>query len=105
MTTRRISIALALAGLSVLAQAQPVPTVRLRELPEPLRAVWERTRPEMTEPSRCAAAFDPGDRDRMALRCSVYVRLGAEGERRAMRHCEEARQELRIKAPCAIVKE
>lgn len=101
----RWAIWMVLAGSLATAQAQPFPTVPLAQLPAPLQGVWWRTKPEMREPSRCAAAFDPGDRDRMTLQCSVYIKLGAEGERRAMRYCEEKRRELRIRSTCAIVVE
>ena len=101
----RLPVAVLLAFAAVAGHAQPFPTVSLSQLPGPLKSVWNQTKPEMTAPSRCAAAFDAGDRDRMTLQCSVYVRLGAEGERRAMRYCEEKRQELRIHAPCQIVVE
>ena len=80
-------------------------TVSVHLLPDPLREVWRRTRPEMNDASRCAAAFDPGDPDRMILQCSVYIRLAAEGERRALRYCEAKREELHIKGPCRIVTE
>ena len=41
----------------------------------------------------------------MILQCSVYIRLAAEGERRALRYCEAKREELHIKGPCRIVTE
>ena len=82
------------------------PTVPLRQLPEPLRGTYMGIQPEMTDRSRCAAAFDAsGDIDKMTLKCSVHIRMAAEGARRAMAYCEEKRQELHIKAPCRVVKE
>jgi hypothetical protein len=82
------------------------PTVTLKQLPEPLRSTYMGTKPEMTDRSRCAAAFDAsGDLDKMTLKCSVHIRMAAEGARRAMSYCEEKRQELRIHAPCRIVQE
>lgn len=82
------------------------PTVPLKELPQALRVAYMDIKPEMNDRSRCAAAFDPsGDLDKMALKCSVYIRMAAEGSRRAMAYCEEKRQELHIKAPCRVVKE
>jgi hypothetical protein len=81
-------------------------TVPLKELPQPLRVAYMDNKPEMNDRSRCAAAFDPsGDVEKMTLKCSVYIRMAAEGARRAMNYCEEKRQELRIKAPCRVVKE
>lgn len=98
-------VLLLLVSLALSVHAQPFPIVTLQQLPDPLKGVWQRTRPEMRDPSRCAAAFDAGDRERMTLQCSVYIKLGAEGERRAMRYCEEKRLELRIRSACAIVVE
>lgn len=94
-------------GLSV--QAKPIgnyPTVNVRELPDPLRSVYKELKPEMTEMSHCAAAFDShSDGEKMVFRCSIHIKMSAEGERRAMRYCEERRAEKNIKAPCRLVEE
>ena len=88
------------------AQKEVHPTMKVHELPEVLRAQWNQTKPEMLSTSRCAAAFDNhNDYDRMTLRCSVYIKLGAEGARRAMRYCEEDREKKHIHTPCKIVQE
>lgn len=80
------------------------PSVPVREIPEGLKMVWRLTKPEMTENSRCAAAFDNhSDVEKMTLQCSVHIKMAAEGARRAMRYCEEKRQEMKIKEPCRIV--
>jgi hypothetical protein len=101
--------ALQVLGPSAWAQAGSeygFPTVTLKELPQPLRVAYMDTKPEMSDRSRCAAAFDPsGDLEKMTLKCSVHIRMAAEGARRAMSYCEEKRQELHIKAPCRVVKE
>ena len=78
-------------------------TYKLSQLPEPLKGVWHRTAPEMTATSRCAAAFDAGEGPRMTLQCSIYIRMAAEGERRALRLCEDKRQELGIRSACRLV--
>lgn len=84
--------------------AGPFPTVPLKELPDPLRSVWKELKPEMTEMSHCAAAFDShSDGDKMVFRCSIHIKMSAEGERRAMKYCEEKREEKNIKAPCRLV--
>ena len=95
------------ACLASAVWAQQVhPTMKVRELPDVLRAQWNQTRPEMIDASRCAAAFDShSEYDRMTLKCSVHIKLGAEGARRAMRYCEEEREKKRIHAPCRIVLE
>jgi len=97
-------LATCLACVAALAQVHP--TMKVRELPEALKQQWLQTRPEMSSNSRCAAAFDNhSDHERMTLKCSIYIKLGAEGARRAMRYCEEDREKKRIHAPCRIVQE
>ena len=97
----------ALIGFAV--SAKPIgnyPTIHLSELPDPLRSVWKELKPEMNEMSHCATAFDShSDGEKMAFRCSVHIKMSAEGERRAMRYCEEKRQEKGIKMPCKLVEE
>ena len=89
-----------------LMAADAYPTVNARDMPEGLKMVWRQTKPEMTANSRCAAAFDShSDVDKMTLQCSVHIKMAAEGERRAMRYCEEKRQALKIKEPCRLVVE
>jgi len=104
--TQRLCTFLAALCLLPAAWAQVHPTMKVRELPDPLRAQWNQTKPEMQNTSRCAAAFDNyNDYDRMTLKCSIYIKLGAEGARRAMRYCEEEREKKHIHAPCKIVLE
>lgn len=86
--------------------ADAYPSVGVRDIPEGLKMVWRQTKPEMTANSRCVAAFDNhSDVDKMTLQCSVHIKMAAEGERRAMRYCEEKRQALKIKASCRLVVE
>lgn len=105
-----LTLGLVLMGLwSPLAMAKPAgpyPTIDLRELPDPLRSVYKELKPEMTDRSHCAAAFDSHtDGEKMVFRCSIHIKMSAEGERRAMRYCEEKRAEKGIKAPCRLVEE
>ena len=104
------ALSLAVMGCMVIAvEAKPVgnyPSVDLRELPDPLRSVYKELKPEMNEMSHCAAAFDShSDGEKMAFRCSIHIKMSAEGERRAMRYCEEKRAEQGIKMPCKLVEE
>jgi hypothetical protein len=93
-------------GLLPTAGAQTHPTMKVRELPEVLRSQWVQTKPEMNSNSHCAAAFDSHtDFDRMTLKCSIYIKLGAEGARRAMRYCEDDREKKHIHGPCRLVEE
>ena len=99
--------ALALIGFAAIAK--PIgnyPSIHVSELPDPLHSVWKELKPEMTPMSHCAAAFDShSDGEKMAFRCSIHIKMSAEGERRAMRYCEEKREEKGIKMPCKLVEE
>jgi hypothetical protein len=99
----------ALAIISFAAAAKPIgpyPSMPVSELPDPLRSVWKELKPEMTPMSHCAAAFDShSDGEKMVFRCSIHIKMSAEGERRAMRYCEEKRAEKGIKMPCKLVEE
>lgn len=95
-----------LAGLTSPAHADKVASVQVRELPQALKQHWQVNKPEMSATSRCAAAWDSHtDTNKMTLDCSIYIRMAAEGERRALAYCEEKRQKLQIHAPCRIVTE
>jgi hypothetical protein len=98
---------LALIGFAVVAKPiGPYPVMSVSELPDPLRSQWKIVKPEMTEMSHCAAAFDSHtDGEKMAWHCSIYIKMSAEGERRAMHSCEEKRAEKGIKMPCKLVEE
>ena len=98
---------LALSGVVAFATPiGPYPSINVSELPDPLRSVWKELKPEMNEMSHCAAAFDShSDGEKMAFRCSIHIKMSAEGERRAMRYCEEKREEKGIHMPCKLVEE
>ena len=102
----RASVALFLGSALATAGTTPFPRIALRELPDPLRGIWLELKPEMTPMSHCATAFDSyTDGERMVFRCSIHIKMSAEGERRAMRYCEEKRMEKNIKMPCKLVVE
>ena len=98
-----------LAWIGFAAMAKPIgpyPTIHVSELPDPLRSVWKELKPEMTPMSACATAFDShSNGEKMAFRCSIHIKMAAEGERRAMRYCEEKRAEKGIRMPCKLVQE
>lgn len=80
------------------------PTVSLHDIPEPLQELYISYKPEMNQYSHCATAFDShSDGEKMAFRCSIYIKMSAEGERRAMHYCEEIRAEHKIAMPCRLV--
>ena len=107
MPARRLA-----TGLCVLTLAMPLwahseggyPTVRVGDLPDAIHQLYKREEPNFTDKSHCATAWDSGtDGDRIAFRCSIYIRMSAEGERRAMRYCNEIREQKKIHAPCRLI--
>ena len=66
--------------LGLAQAAAPYPTVPLKDLPDGLRFTFQQLKPEMNEFSHCAAAWDSQtDGDRMAFKCSIYIKMSAEG--------------------------
>jgi len=39
----------------------------------------------------------------MAFACSIYVKLSAVAQRKAIQHCDEQREARHIKAPCQLI--
>ena len=97
----------ALTWMGVAALAKPIgpyPFMHVSELPDSLRSVWKELKPEMNEMSHCAAAFDSRtDDSKMAFACSIYVKLSAVAQRKAIQHCDEQREARHIKAPCQLI--
>ena len=92
------------AVLPSVAFASDAPRISPNVLPEALRQQWNDLRPSFNENSRCAAVWDAGgDATRQALKCSIYMRMGSEAERRALAACEEFRTEHAIRAVCRLV--
>ena len=103
----RWTFGLTLTVAAAMACATSVyPTVKLKDLPQGLRNEYLQQKPQMNKESRCAATYDSHNQaDKMNLMCSIYIRMAAEGERRAMHYCEEKRAELKIQGACRIVVE
>jgi hypothetical protein len=74
-------------------------------LPNSLQLSWQSNKPSLGKFGQCAAAFDSKTDDaKMAFACSVYVKLTAVAERKAIQHCDEQRVARQIKAPCQLVR-
>lgn len=74
-------------------------------LPNSLQLSWQANKPSLGKFGQCAAAFDSKTDDaKMAFACSVYVKLTAVAERKAIQHCDEQRVVRQIKAPCQLVR-
>ncbi len=74
-------------------------------LPNSLQLSWQANKPSLGKFGQCAAAFDSKTDDaKMAFACSIYVKLTAVAERKAIQHCDEQRETRHIKAPCQLVR-
>ena len=74
-------------------------------LPRALQLSWQVNKPSLGKFGQCAAAFDSRTEDaKMAFACSMYVKLTAVAERKAIQHCDEQRVARQIKAPCQLVR-
>ncbi len=74
-------------------------------LPRALQLSWQANKPSLGKFGQCAAAFDSRTEDaKMAFACSMYVKLTAVAERKAIQHCDEQRVARQIKAPCQLVR-
>ena len=105
--TLLVGLSLGLAVGVPMAQAQGLyPTVRVGDLPDAIHKLYKREEPNFTDKSHCAAAWDSTtDGDKIAFKCSVFIKMSAEGERRAMRYCDEIREQKKIHAPCRLIVE
>jgi len=110
-TSRTFSVGMALTwtmtlALPVHADTPSYPTVRLSDLPDAIHQLYKREEPNFTPMSHCAAAWDSTtDGEKIAFKCSVFIKMSAEGERRAMRYCGEIREQKKINAPCRLIVE
>ncbi len=80
------------------------PVVKYREIPAPLQELFSKNEPDLGDVGSCATAFDSSsDDDKMVFTCSLYIKILAEGERRAIQRCEEMKKPKGIKAACHII--
>ncbi len=80
------------------------PTIPSQQLPLPLQELWAKNKPELGPYGHCATAYDSRTNgDKMVFKCDMYVRLSAEGARRALAHCREDSLKRGIKAPCKVI--
>jgi hypothetical protein len=55
---------------------------------------------------RCAVSFDSSmDQEKMVFTCSIYVKMSAVAERKAMERCEQMKSARGIKSPCKVISE
>ena len=99
-----VAITLAISFATFARSESIYPTVKLAELPNSILQLYKREEPNFTDKSHCATAWDSTtDGDKIAFKCSVFIKMSAEGERRAMRYCEDIRLSKKISAPCRLI--
>jgi hypothetical protein len=45
------------------------------------------------------------DQEKMIFTCSIYVKMSAVAERKAMERCEQMKLKRNIKGPCKVIQE
>jgi len=96
------------SGLIWVAQAEPYvyPGVHLHDLPGALQEAYRNEKPNLGDIGRCVVSFDSSiDQEKMIFTCSIYVKMSAVAERKAMERCEDMKEKRHIKAPCRVIKE
>jgi hypothetical protein len=102
------SLVAVLLAVSAPAIADPYkfPYVSLHDLPSALQEAYRNERPHLGEIGRCAVSFDNSmDQAKMVFTCSIYVKMSAVAERKAMERCEQMKTSRSIKAPCKVISE
>ena len=102
------SLVAVLTAVSAPAKADPYkfPHVSLPDLPSALQEAYRNERPHLGEIGRCAVSFDNSmDQEKMIFTCSIYVKMSAVAERKAMERCEQMKEKRGIKGPCKVIKE
>jgi len=104
---KSLFVLLTLAGAVAYAgDAYKFPYVPLHDLPSPLQEAFRNEKPHLGDIGRCAVSFDSSmDQEKMVFTCSIYVKMTAVAERKAMERCEQMRTGRGIKAPCKVIAE
>jgi hypothetical protein len=104
---KSLFVSLTLAGAVAYAgDAYKFPYVPLHDLPSPLQEAFRNEKPHLGDIGRCATSFDSSmDQEKMVFTCSIYVKMSAVAERKAMERCEQMRAGRGIKAPCKVIAE
>lgn len=103
-----VGLVTALLAVSAPAQADPYkfPYVSLHDLPSALQEAYRNERPHLGDIGRCAVSFDSSmDQEKMVFTCSIYVKMSAVAERKAMERCDQMKTARSIKSPCKVISE
>ena len=94
----------ALMGAPAQADSYDFPKVKYKDLPNTLQSAYKNEKPNLGEIGRCAVNFeDMKDESKMVFTCSIYVKMSAVAERKAMERCEQMSGAK--KSGCKIVQE
>lgn len=94
--------------LANLATAEPYvyPGVHLHDLPSALQEAYRNEKPNLGDIGRCVVSYDNSiDQEKMIFTCSIYVKMSAVAERKAMERCEQMKEKRGVKGPCRVIKE
>ncbi|MFM7697989.1 MAG: hypothetical protein ACKO5X_05065 [Limnohabitans sp.] len=101
-----VTIGMMLWAVSTCSFAEPYvyPSVHVHDLPGPLQEAYRHEKPNLGDIGRCATSYDSSmDQEKMIFTCSIYVKMSAVAERKAMERCEQMKQKRNIKGPCKVI--
>lgn len=88
------------------AEPYVYPSVHLHDLPGPLQEAYRHEKPNLGDIGRCVTSYDSSmDQEKMIFTCSIYVKMSAVAERKAMERCEQMKEKRNIKGPCKVIQE
>lgn len=88
------------------AEPYVYPSVHLHDLPGPLQEAYRHEKPNLGDIGRCVTSYDSSmDQEKMIFTCSIYVKMSAVAERKAMERCELMKEKRNIKGPCKVIQE
>jgi len=94
------------AALWALAEPYVYPGVSLHDLPGALQEAYRNEKPNLGDIGRCVVSYDSSsDQEKMIFTCSIYVKMSAVAERKAMERCEQMKEKRGVKGPCRVIKE
>ena len=106
--TRFHLLVLVLFAVTCASHAEPYvyPSVHLHDLPGPLQEAYRHEKPNLGDIGRCVTSYDSSmDQEKMIFTCSIYVKMSAVAERKAMERCEQMKEQRHIKGPCKVIQE
>jgi hypothetical protein len=98
--------ALCIVTTTSIAEPYVYPSVHLHDLPGALQEAYRHEKPNLGDIGRCVTSYDSNmDQEKMIFTCSIYVKMSAVAERKAMERCEQMKEKRNIKGPCKVIKE